>query len=417
MASPVSLCLYITCDGAKLKLPRVTASKRVAQLAKAFVKSVSGKPAYAGLEPQHVTFEINGTVIGEADVVGDVCRDGDVLTAKISPTAQTSVPPAKAAVSREPERHAAATPQTPPPREESAARAPPPERRAAATPQTPPPQEEWYGAEDALAQRARSQIFRTNAKIKIGGGSRADDARFFSQWGEDKFLSRYFLNVPAADGSFLELGACDGVSFSNTKYFEDVLGYGRGVLVEPVPAMFSRIATHRPRCAAVCAAMTSPARAGGALEFVGDCETAGAVATMGEAHAARWHAGATPFKVPARTLRDVLVDDAATRRDYLDFFSLDVEGHEVDVLEGFPWDVVPVGVLLVETLDAHPGANDACRALLRERTRLKFAGVCGKSSAGCSEVWCDPAYFRRRKLFALPAGAPPARDGWAKARP
>ena len=151
-ASPISLCLYITCDGAKLKLPRVTASKRVAQLAKAFVKSVSGKPAYAGLEPQHVTFEINGTVIGEADVVGDVCRDGDVLTAKISPTAQTSVPPAKAAVSRE--RHAAASPQTPPPREESAARAPPPERRAAATPQTPPPQEEWYGAEDALAQRA-----------------------------------------------------------------------------------------------------------------------------------------------------------------------------------------------------------------------------------------------------------------------
>ena len=71
-ASPVSLCLYITCDGAKLKLPRVTTSKRVAQLAKAFVKSVSGKPAYAGLEPQHVTFEINGTVIGEADVVGDV---------------------------------------------------------------------------------------------------------------------------------------------------------------------------------------------------------------------------------------------------------------------------------------------------------------------------------------------------------
>ena len=128
-ASPVSLCLYITCDGAKLKLPRVTASKRVAQLAKAFVKSVSGKPAYAGLEPQHVTFEINGTVIGEADVVGDVCRDGDVLTAKISPTAQTSSP-TTAAVSREPER------------------------RAAATPQTPPPQEEWYGAEDALAQRA-----------------------------------------------------------------------------------------------------------------------------------------------------------------------------------------------------------------------------------------------------------------------
>ena len=45
VASPVSICLYITCDGAKLKLPRVTASKRVAQLAKAFVKSVSGKPA------------------------------------------------------------------------------------------------------------------------------------------------------------------------------------------------------------------------------------------------------------------------------------------------------------------------------------------------------------------------------------
>ena len=176
--------------------------------------------------------------------------------------------------------------------------------------------------------------------------------------------------------------------------------------------MFDRIAIHRPRCAAVRAAVTSPARAAASpsLDFVGGCETAGVLETMGAEHRARWHAGAPSFSVPTTTMADVLKG----RLDYVDFFSLDVEGHELEVLEGFPWGAVPVGVLLFEALDVHKAAAAACRDLLRARTPLRFAARCGRSAAGCSEVWCDPEYFRRDRLFLADA-ARPQHDGWRRA--
>ena len=43
---------------------------------------------------------------------------------------------------------------------------------------------------------------------------------FYSQQGEDFFIYRNFINQP--NGIFLELGACDGIIYSNTKFFEEI---------------------------------------------------------------------------------------------------------------------------------------------------------------------------------------------------
>ena len=43
---------------------------------------------------------------------------------------------------------------------------------------------------------------------------------YYSQSGEDEFLNEnYFKNK--RDGVYIELGALDGVLYSNTKFFED----------------------------------------------------------------------------------------------------------------------------------------------------------------------------------------------------
>ena len=133
---------------------------------------------------------------------------------------------------------------------------------------------------------------------------------------------------------------------------------------------------------------------------------------MSAAHRARWHSGAAPYAVAARTMADVLLSESV---QHLDFFSLDVEGGELEVLQGFPWGDVPVGVLLFETLDACQDTSAACRKLLLERTPLRFAATCGRNAAGCSEVWCDPTYFRKHALFQAPPHSPPGRDGWLRA--
>ena len=56
---------------------------------------------------------------------------------------------------------------------------------------------------------------------------------FYSQQGEDLLIYRNFINLPTKDGIFLELGACDGLLYSNTMFFEKYLGFS-GILIEPL---------------------------------------------------------------------------------------------------------------------------------------------------------------------------------------
>ena len=59
----------------------------------------------------------------------------------------------------------------------------------------------------------------------------------FSQCQEDIFLNEnYFHNKK--NGTFIELGALDGVVYSNTKFFEDQHGWS-GILIEPHKYAFS----------------------------------------------------------------------------------------------------------------------------------------------------------------------------------
>ena len=55
---------------------------------------------------------------------------------------------------------------------------------------------------------------------------------FYSQLGEDIYIFKNFINKKVEDGIFVELGAMDGIIYSNSKFFEDTLNF-KGVLIEP----------------------------------------------------------------------------------------------------------------------------------------------------------------------------------------
>jgi hypothetical protein len=55
---------------------------------------------------------------------------------------------------------------------------------------------------------------------------------FYSQQGEDMYVYKKFINKVANDGIFVELGGLDGITYSNTKFFEDTLSFS-GLLIEP----------------------------------------------------------------------------------------------------------------------------------------------------------------------------------------
>lgn len=60
----------------------------------------------------------------------------------------------------------------------------------------------------------------------------------YSQSGQDAFVINYFKSK--RNGVFLDIGANDGVSLSNTYYLEKELGW-TGICFEPIPAIFEKL--------------------------------------------------------------------------------------------------------------------------------------------------------------------------------
>ena len=67
---------------------------------------------------------------------------------------------------------------------------------------------------------------------------------YYSQSKEDIYLNtNYFKDKK--NGTYVELGAVDGVLYSNTKFFQDTLNW-KGILIEPSANMFSLLKKNRP---------------------------------------------------------------------------------------------------------------------------------------------------------------------------
>lgn len=170
------------------------------------------------------------------------------------------------------------------------------------------------------------------------------DARYWSQNGEDEWLDRHFHRK--AHGFYVEVGAYDGVNLSNTRYFE---GRGwTGILIEPDPVMADRCRQSRPRSKTFQCAAGAP----GAEPYVTFHRVAGGEAysstTLDAAHQQRlgkmgleWQS----MRVPQRTLDSILEEVSPPA---IDFVSIDVEGGELAVLQGFDLARWKPGVVLVE---------------------------------------------------------------------
>ena len=178
---------------------------------------------------------------------------------------------------------------------------------------------------------------------------------YYSQCGEDKFINdNYFKN--RRNGIFLEMGALDGVTYSNTKFFEDTLGW-TGVLIEPHPIQFNNLKKTRPNCKLFNSLVSDETEELKFKYFLhGLSPVSGIADTLPESHIKNWFESDNPqFKdlpqseimMKPVTLTSII---NASGVDHIDFFSLDVEGHELNVLKSFDFSI-PVNVLLIECLD------------------------------------------------------------------
>ena len=67
---------------------------------------------------------------------------------------------------------------------------------------------------------------------------------FYSQYGQDEFLNKKFFK-DKKNGFFIDIGAHNGIYFSNTYFFEKNLSW-RGICIEPNPNRFKELLNNRP---------------------------------------------------------------------------------------------------------------------------------------------------------------------------
>jgi FkbM family methyltransferase len=163
----------------------------------------------------------------------------------------------------------------------------------------------------------------------------------FGQEGEDELRREFFRDSDR--GYFVEVGAYQPEHLSQTFDLEQ-RGWS-GVLVEPQPDLAAEL--RRRRTAKVYAeACSSRANSGSQMTL----HLAGGASSFNKAlnlAALKPHG---IMDVPARTLDEILADAGLPQ---VDFISIDVEGHELEVLDGFDLARWHPRLILIEDLLLH----------------------------------------------------------------
>jgi FkbM family methyltransferase len=173
--------------------------------------------------------------------------------------------------------------------------------------------------------------------------------RFHSQVGQDRFLLENFFRGKRG-GVFVDVGAYDGETFSNSLFFERTMGW-TGLCVEPLPAAFARLrATRRAICENVCVADFE-----GEAEFT-EADDPGRNEKMLSGLSGQFDARHLRFmehlKV-ARATRTVQVTRLSKLLERhglfnIDYCSIDTEGAEIPILSELDLERFRISVLTVE---------------------------------------------------------------------
>lgn len=167
----------------------------------------------------------------------------------------------------------------------------------------------------------------------------------------DKNIIKYLPDNP---GIFIEAGANNGYSQSNTYYLERFKGW-KGILIEPIPELFRECVKERKKSKVFNCALVADDYEKDFVEIHsaslmsvidGVMDKAEQAAHLKKAAGFERNLNVKLIKVPARTLTSIIEE---CRIDRIDFLSLDVEGYEPEVLQGLNFDKLAPELILAES--------------------------------------------------------------------
>src|SRR5882672_6232236 len=198
---------------------------------------------------------------------------------------------------------------------------------------------------DEILERA-SKPFR---EFNVAGAD-TDIGAYKSQTLQDLFLDRWVFRG-FRDGCFIDIGAHDGITLSNTWFFEKTRAWN-GVCVEPNPVVFKRLAANR-RCKALNCCISDKPETVEFRKITGYSEMLSGIAAKYDLlHRKRIedelkeHGGSSEIiEMRARTFGDIAAESGLSEITYV---SIDTEGGELAILQSIDFERIFVHALTVE---------------------------------------------------------------------
>lgn len=189
---------------------------------------------------------------------------------------------------------------------------------------------------------------------------------YYSQCQEDIFLNENIFKNKK-NGVYIELGALDGILYSNTKFFEDILNW-KGILIEPHSEKFKLLQINRPNNFLfnnLVSCHEEPLEFRYFVDF--HAAVSGVENTLSQFHFDTFFNNIdtkslqqNKIFLKPRTLSEIVNE---TKLTHIDLLSLDVEGHEYEVLKSWDFSIV-IDIILLETLGVQPEKDEMCREIL-----------------------------------------------------
>ncbi len=215
-------------------------------------------------------------------------------------------------------------------------------------------------------------------------------AGYHSQFSQDLFINEYLFQGKR-DGVFLDIGASNGVQYSNSLYFEEELGWS-GIAFEPIPETFQKLKKRRScHCIQGCIGPRNEKKVP-FLQINGTGSGfSGLVREYSPAHRKKVNRICAQKKGKAKVIYvDIFVLNEVLETygvSHINLLSLDTEGGELNILRSIDYKKFTIDVITVENNYKDGRFN----AFLRKQgfTRVAFLGV-------------DEVYVRNEVLETIP---------------
>ena len=183
-------------------------------------------------------------------------------------------------------------------------------------------------------------------------GMQAKKMNYVSQCGQDQYLIETLFKGKK-NGIFVEIGAYDGIRFSNTYNLEIDYGWS-GICIEPIPEQFVKLVKNR-KCHCVQACVSHFNGKASFLHVVGKSDMlSGLVDEYDPRHIQRINKESKEYNCTQQifTVDCIKLNDLLEKYNlfHVDYLSIDTEGGEEKILEAIDYDTFDITVIGVENL-------------------------------------------------------------------